>query len=298
VRIGLVLPLISADPAEVVAFARRAETLGYDGVFAFDHLFPRGGRSDRPSLEAFATLSAVAAVTDAISVGTLVTRVSLRAPGMLAKMAASVDGISGGRLILGIGSGDPGDRLEHETYGLPCEGKLERRRHLTETVRALKCLFRGEGWAGGERVAELTGPLLPPPTSGGPPIWVGGRADEIVRIAAREADGWNGWGLPVDAFAEKVRRLRQAAAGREVEATWAGVAVVGEDREETRAIEEARRGRSVDADAWVGSARSMVAWLRRLEAHGASWVILALAGSAQRVDLVAERVLPQVRSRP
>lgn len=301
-KVGLILPLLSGDSAAAVAFARRAEALGYDGVFAFDHLFPRGGRSDRPSLEAFAMLSAVAAVTDAIAVGTLVTRASLRAPGMLAKMAASVDGISGGRMILGIGTGDREDQPEHEAYGLSFPGELERREHLIEIVRALRCLFRGEPWPGGERVPALAGPLLPPPaTSGVPRIWVGGRADEVVRIAAHQADAWNGWALPTAGFGGKVRVLREAAAaaGRVVEATWAGVAVVGKDEEEARAMLEARRGRKVaETDVWAGGARSMIAWLGGLEAEGATWAVLALARWADRIDLIAEQVLPQVRSRP
>jgi alkanesulfonate monooxygenase SsuD/methylene tetrahydromethanopterin reductase-like flavin-dependent oxidoreductase (luciferase family) len=58
VKVGLVLPLFSGDPDRVLAFARRAEELGYDGVFAFDHFFPPGAARDRPSLEAFSTLAA------------------------------------------------------------------------------------------------------------------------------------------------------------------------------------------------------------------------------------------------
>lgn len=301
-KVGLILPLLSGDPAEVVAFARRAEALGYDGLFAFDHLFPRGGRSDRASLEAFATLSAVAAATDEIDVGTLVTRASLRAPGMLAKMVASVDDISGGRTILGIGTGDRTDEPEHGAYGLPFPGKLERREHLIETVRALRSVFRGEAWPGGDRVPALAGPLLPcPATPGGPRIWVGGRADEVVRIAAREADAWNGWGLSVSAFAGKVRVLREAAAaaGRVVEATWAGIAVAGEDEEEARAMLDARREKRVtDADVWAGSPPSMVTWLDGLEAEGACWAVLVAAGPADRIELIAEQVLPYLRSRP
>ncbi|MGH2589391.1 MAG: LLM class flavin-dependent oxidoreductase, partial [Actinomycetota bacterium] len=62
-RVGLVLPMTSGDAERVLSFARRAEELGFDGLFAFDHFFPPGAPSDRPSLEAYATLAAVAAVT-------------------------------------------------------------------------------------------------------------------------------------------------------------------------------------------------------------------------------------------
>jgi alkanesulfonate monooxygenase SsuD/methylene tetrahydromethanopterin reductase-like flavin-dependent oxidoreductase (luciferase family) len=115
--------MFSGDAARVLAFARRAEERGFDGVFAFDHLFPPGASPDRQSLEAYATLSAVAAGTTRIAVGTLVTRATLRSAGMLAKLAAAVDDVSGGRMILGIGTGDPIDELEHRVFGIEYLGR-------------------------------------------------------------------------------------------------------------------------------------------------------------------------------
>ncbi|HSL68078.1 MAG TPA: LLM class flavin-dependent oxidoreductase, partial [Actinomycetota bacterium] len=178
-NVGLILPLFSGDSERVASFARRAEALGYDGVFAFDHFFPPGAPTDRPSLEAFTSLSAVAAATERVTVGTLVTRASIRPAGLLAKMAAGVDDISGGRMVLGIGTGDPIDKPEHRAYGLTYLEKGERREHLVETVRAVKALFAGSPWPGGSRIPPVSGPLLPRPvTPGGPPVWVGGFADE------------------------------------------------------------------------------------------------------------------------
>jgi alkanesulfonate monooxygenase SsuD/methylene tetrahydromethanopterin reductase-like flavin-dependent oxidoreductase (luciferase family) len=55
-RVGLVLPLATEDAGRALAFARRAEALGFDGLFGFDHLFPPGAPPDRPSLEVYATL--------------------------------------------------------------------------------------------------------------------------------------------------------------------------------------------------------------------------------------------------
>ena len=59
-KVGLILPIFSGDPAKVLDAAVAAERLGFDGVFAYDHFFPPGGPSDRPALEAFTTLAAVA----------------------------------------------------------------------------------------------------------------------------------------------------------------------------------------------------------------------------------------------
>ncbi len=299
-RVGLVLPQFSGDAGKVLEFARAAEDLGYDGVFAFDHFFPPGAPADRPSLEAFATLAAVARVTERVAVGTLVARASLRPPGMLAKLAASIEDVSGGRLILAIGTGDAISAQEHERFGLPALGVEERRLHLTETVRAVRALLRGEAWPGGEVVGPVAGPILPPVARpGGPPVWVGGYSDAAVRIAAAEADAWNGWGVPGPAFARKARLLREVAgrAGRAVEPTWAGLVVVGRDEEETAELMGERSRRDLaDKQVWSGTADALVGWLDELRAAGATWAVLLAGGPADRIEFIAGSVLPRVRS--
>jgi alkanesulfonate monooxygenase SsuD/methylene tetrahydromethanopterin reductase-like flavin-dependent oxidoreductase (luciferase family) len=187
--------MATGDVERVLAFAERGEDLGFDGLFAFDHLFPPGAPSDRPSLEAYATLAAVASSTSRVTIGTLVTRASLRSAGTIAKQATTLDDVSGGRFVLGIGTGDAIGRAEHEVFGLPYLAPTIRREHLTETVRAVRALLGGEQWPGGEYVQPIDGPLMPGPVRpGGPRIWVGGMSEGAVRVAAHEADGWNGWG--------------------------------------------------------------------------------------------------------
>lgn len=299
-RIGLILPQFSGDADRVLAAARAAEDLGYDGVFAFDHFFPPGAPADRASLEAFATLGAVAAVTERVAVGTLVARASLRPAGMLAKLAASLDDVSAGRLILAVGTGDAISAQEHERFGLPSLGVTGRRAHLTETVRAVRALLAGEPWPGGEYVGPVAGPILPPPVRpGGPPLWVGGYSDAAVRIAAAEADGWNGWGVPGPAFATKAALLAEAAgaAGRSVEPTWAGLVVVGRDAGETaRLMRERSRRDLAERDVWAGTTSDLLGWLEGLRAAGATWAVLLLGGPADRAEVVATSVLPQLRA--
>jgi alkanesulfonate monooxygenase SsuD/methylene tetrahydromethanopterin reductase-like flavin-dependent oxidoreductase (luciferase family) len=295
-RIGLVLPMASDDPARAPAFARRAEGLGFDGVFAFDHLFPPGAPADRPSSEAFATLAAVAAVTERITLGTLVARASLRSAGLLAKQAVTLDDAGGGRFVLGVGTGDAIGRAEHEAFGLAYLDPRERREHLRETVRAVRALFAGAGFDGGRHVPPIAGPLLPPSrTPGGPPLWVGGTSEAAVRLAAREADGWNGWGLPVSEFAARAELLASEAERDGVVATWGGAVVVGEDAAEADRVAERRRARGLQPDAFVGDAEGAAARLAELAAAGAAWAILLAAGGPGRLELVAERVLPRVR---
>ncbi|MDP9296808.1 MAG: LLM class flavin-dependent oxidoreductase [Actinomycetota bacterium] len=295
-KVGLVLPMFSEDPATVLGFARRAESLGYDGVFAFDHFFPPGTSPARPSLEAFTMLSAIAASTERIAVGTLVARAVIRPAGMLAKMAASIDELSGGRMIVAIGSGDKIDEPEHRAFGLPQPGLAERRAILEETVRAVQSIFAGEVWPGGDHVPRLEGPLVPPPnTPGGPPVWIGGRSSTVVQMAARVADGWNGWGVPLDEFRESATALRERASelSRHVEPTWAGVALVGADEGEAEDLLRARRINSpIEADLWNGSADAFAEHLRALAGAGATWAIVLPAGPSDRLELIAERAFP------
>jgi alkanesulfonate monooxygenase SsuD/methylene tetrahydromethanopterin reductase-like flavin-dependent oxidoreductase (luciferase family) len=297
IKVGLVLPMFSGDMAKVLGAARSAESLGYDGVFAFDHFFPPGGDPDRPALEAFTTLAAVAAVTERMTLGTLVTRANLRPPGLVAKMTSAIDMISEGRMVLGIGTGDPIDEPEHHAFGFRTLSVQERRANLAETVTALKALFRGEAYDGGEWVPRLEGPLVPPLTeAAGPPIWIGAQADEVVRMAARMADGWNGWGMHPTRFHHKVDLLRGEAAsvGREVEATWAGIVLVGEDETEALRLHEARLQKNMDALAWAGPAERFAEFLRTLADAGATWAILVLAGPGDRRAMLADRVLPDL----
>jgi alkanesulfonate monooxygenase SsuD/methylene tetrahydromethanopterin reductase-like flavin-dependent oxidoreductase (luciferase family) len=199
-------------------------------------------------------------------------------------------------MVLGVGTGDPIDRPEHDTFGFPNLGVKDRRAHLAETVSALKALFSGNVFEGGEHVARLEGPLLPPPVQeGGPPVWVGAQADEVVRMAGRLADGWNGWGLLPDRFRVKAELLAEEAdaANRRAEATWAGIVLVGEDKADVDRLLESRKHKGMSEElAWAGSAEDFAEYLHELADAGAEWVVIVLAGPAGRRELIAERVLP------
>jgi alkanesulfonate monooxygenase SsuD/methylene tetrahydromethanopterin reductase-like flavin-dependent oxidoreductase (luciferase family) len=292
-KIGVVLPMFSGDAAKVLARAQEAERLGLDGVFAFDHFFPPGGRSDLPALEAFTTLAMVAGGTKTLMVGTLVTRTVLRPAGGLAQVALGVHLVSGGRMILGVGSGDPLDHPEHVAFGFPEQDVAERREHLGETVEAVRALFAGRSYPGGRQTPAITGPLLPGPDRRplGPPVWIGGQSDVVVDLAGRLADGWNGWGMGVPKFARKSRLLADTAeaAGRTVEATWAGIVLVGEDQAEADRLVARRNERGMETVAWSGPAEAFGDHVRTLEKAGATWVIVVPAGPADRLELMAGR---------
>ena len=288
-KVGVSLPVFTEDPARPLEVARRSADLGFDGVFSPDHFFPPifypPSGPQRPALEAFTLLSAVAARHPQLHVGTLVARVTLRPTGLLAKEAAALDQMTGGRAILALGTGDRASRPEHEMYGFPFLSARERVAQLDETIQALRALFRGDEWPGGEHVPTLAGPLLPP---GSPELWVGGRSDAVLNVAARRADAWNGWGDDVDGFAVKVSRLRELAGGREVAPTWGGIALVGEDGAdlERLVLERGSKGLSLDG-VWTGTADELRTFVDELERVGATWFIVLPAGQGDRLEVIA-----------
>lgn len=282
-KLGLSLPMFTADVERPLAAATRAAAAGYDGVFAPDHLFPPGAPG-RPALESFAVLAAVAALHPGLHVGTLVTRASLRPAGLLAKQAAALDQMSGGRGILGVGAGDSVSKPEHEAFGIPFAPAAERVAILEETVVALRALFVGEPWGGGTHVAPIAGPLLPP---GHPELWVGGRSPEVIAAAARSADAWNGWAMDPEAFEAAAAELGRLADGRTVVPTWGGIALVGTDASDLERLRDERRAKGLSMDVWQGSAEDLRAFADRLAAVGCSWLIMLPVGGDDRVEVVA-----------
>lgn len=283
-KLGLSLPMFTADVGRPLAAAARAAAAGYEGVFAPDHLFPPGAPG-RPSLEPFAVLAAVAALHPNLRVGTLVSRVSLRPVGLLAKQAAALDRMNGGAAILGLGAGDSLSKPEHEAFGIPFGSTAERVATLEETVGALRALFGGERWPGGAHVPAIAGPLLPP---GNPELWVGGRSAEVIAVAARSADGWNGWAMDAEGFESAAADLRRLAGGRSVAPTWGGIALVGSDQGDLERLREERRAKGLTMDVWQGDAGDLRSFAGRLGEAGCSWVIVQPVGGEDRVEVVAE----------
>jgi alkanesulfonate monooxygenase SsuD/methylene tetrahydromethanopterin reductase-like flavin-dependent oxidoreductase (luciferase family) len=283
VKLGLSLPMFTADVGRPLTAAARAAAAGYDGVFAPDHLFPPGAPG-RPALEPFAVLAAVAALHPDLYVGTLVTRASLRPAGLLAKQAAALDQMSGGQAILGLGAGDSVSKPEHEAFGIPFASASDRVAILEETVDALRALFGGEPWSGGAHVPAIAGPLLP---SGEPELWVGGRSEQVIQVAARSADAWNGWAMEADAFEAAAAELRRFAGGRSVAPTWGGIALVGTDESDLERLRDERRSRGLSMDVWQGDAEAFRSFSERLKEAGCSWVVVLPVGGEDRIDVVA-----------
>lgn len=188
-RVGVVLPQHTADPADLLGAARLAEESGLDSVWLADHFWGLTG-IDKPMLEGWTALAAVASTTSRVTVGSLVMRVTLRLPAVLAAMAKTAWSMSPGRLVVGLGVGDETIRDEQAAYGIPFPPVNERLSMLDESIDAI----RGE-------TPEV-------------PIWLGGTSKGIAARLDR-VDGWNFWGPPAE-FAEASRGVSG------VEISWAG----------------------------------------------------------------------------
>ena len=194
--LGLNLPYVEgsmdgATPrwADILAMATTAETLGFDAVWISDHV----GFGDPDGIwsgawESWTLLSALAAATTRVRLGTYVTAAPFRNPALLAKMAETLDEVSGGRAILGLGAG--WNRAEFEAYGFPYDRRFDRfeeaLRIVTAMLRTGRADLEGElETARGARI-EPRGPRL-----GGLPVMVGAAGPRMLRLTAELADEWN-----------------------------------------------------------------------------------------------------------
>jgi len=178
--------------AALVDIWKEAEALGFDSAWNFDHLAPIRGDVNGPCLEGWTLLSALAAHTSKLRIGTLVTGNTYRNPALLAKMATTVDIISNGRLELGIGAAwfEP----EHQAYGFPFYTAKERADRLGESLEVITKLWTADHPSfAGKYYTLKNAPFNPPPVQKPhPPIVIGGKGKKwIMPLVAKYGDGWN-----------------------------------------------------------------------------------------------------------
>lgn len=201
------------------AVAKSADDEGFDAVFVMDHFFqlPFLGGPERPMLEAYSLLSALAVHTSKVRLGTLVTGVTYRNPALLAKTLTTLDLISSGRAIAGLGAAWYEE--EHAAFGYDFPSIPDRFALLEDTVEILSAMFDGgspnqdgtgqQGPSHEGRFAHIDGALnVPGPISpGGPPILIGGAGERrTLPLAARVADASN-FNCTIDEAPEKLAVL-------------------------------------------------------------------------------------------
>ncbi len=218
-QIGIQLPEVERIVSwnEYRQMAILAEEVGFASIWLGDHFLYRRKDEDLGPWECWSMLAALAAVTDRVLLGPLVSPTGFRNPAVLAKMAATVDEISAGRLILGLGSG--WNEREFDAYGVPYDRRVSRFEEeftiITELIRKGRSDFSGEFFSQDDNV-------LIPPARSDLPIMIGSTGPRMLEITAGEMDWWNEWfanfGNRPDKLARLVDQLEAALAdaGREL----------------------------------------------------------------------------------
>jgi F420-dependent oxidoreductase-like protein len=276
-----------------LALARACEEAnGIDALFRSDHYLSVEGKSGRGSLDAWATLNALAAVTSTLRFGTLVSPASFRHPSVLAKMVTTADHVSNGRVELGLGAGWL--EAEHRAYGFPFAPTRQRMDVLEEQLQ----IVRGH-WAPGPfsfagehyRLEELD--ALPKPVQQPhPPLIIGGSGGKrSLALAARYADEYNTIFATPDHCRELRGRLDDAceAEGRErlPLSLMTGVAL------------ESNRDKLADrvAESWIsGSVEEAQGQLAAFEEAGVERIMLQhlLHRDLESVRLIGDVLAPAV----
>jgi F420-dependent oxidoreductase-like protein len=226
----------------VAAIAVTAEEAGFDTVMVMDHFYqlPLLGPTDHEMFESYTLLGALAARTQRVKLGTLVTGVTYRNPAILAKVVTALDVISRGRAFLGIGAA--WFDVEHEALGVDFPPVKERFERLEEALQICRGMFRGERptFEGKHyRVKDaINSPA--PITPGGPPIMIGGSGEKkTLRMMAQYAEMAN-FTSGFDELPHKLEVLAQHCddVGRDINTinkTPLGSLIVGRTMEEAEA---------------------------------------------------------------
>jgi F420-dependent oxidoreductase-like protein len=295
---------------EWVALAGACERLGLEGLFRSDHYLSLLGAEPRGSLDAWATLAGLAARTEGIRLGTLVSPATFRHPSVLAKTAATVDHISGGRVELGLGAG--WNEREHRAYGFAFPPLHERVELFAEQVELVhrqwtepEVDFTGRHYRT-ERLQALPRPVQQPR----PRLIVGGSARPgTVAPAVRFADEYNTIFAPPAEVATRRRRVDEACArhGRDPDSLVFSLmtgCIVGRDEAEVleraaRVMERAGRpGGDPSAfarereDAWIVGTLEQAA--ERLDAYAGAGVERVMLQHLDHTDLEAVELIAQL----
>ena len=283
----------------VQRFARRAERLGFDGLWTQESL-----RGQVPALEPLTLLAVAAAVTARVELGVAVVLSLYRQQIQLARVAASLDQLSGGRLILGLGLGE---RRYANAFGFEPGGAVAR---FVDGLELMRALWRDERVTHDGPVGRLENwrAGLRPVRPDGPPIWFGARHPDALRRAVRLADGWIGAGgsssadfltsleIVQEALATTPDRGRPFGIGKRV--YLAVGRTTSRDRSRLRAWFDERYGDPDRADrvAVASDARGIVEEIAPLIEAGAGMILLnPVFDHRRQLETLASDVVPLLR---
>ena len=281
--------------------SRLADEVGIDAVCTWDHFYALQGTQERPNLEAFSLLAAVAPLTKRAMLAPLVSGITYRHPAVLANLAATIDEISGGRFVCGIGAA--WNQTEHRAYGIHLGTPGERSRRFAEGTRIIRRLLDGERVTYEGRFFQLKDAVLNTrPVQKRLPILIGGGGEQkTLRTTARYADWWHGFGPP-EQMQRKIEILRQHCAdvGRDPSeiTVWGGRWIgVREDKAEGRRVVEnvaSHQHGMQPPDAFIGGPEEVAAFLKRYWDVGVRGFIPAFAYpyDTETIERLAKEVRP------
>lgn len=262
--------------------AEAAEESGLDSVWLADHFFYKAPDGTTYGMhDAWTLLSAVAAVTNRVELGTMVLCASFRDPGLVAQMATTIDEVSDGRLILGVGAGwhDP----EYEAFGLPTDHRVGR---FAEWLEILARLVRGETFSFDGTYHQVRDAVLEPAPARQIPILVASRQPRMLELTAKWADSWNtAWfGEPNEKVDQRLEDLRAAltAAGRPDEEVTRTVGIIVRDPEQPPIADP-------EPNAIAGTPAELADAIKSYESRGVTHLIAGLEpNTPQTVAHLAE----------
>lgn len=256
-----------------LAGMQRADALGYDSLWAPDHIYPPNGDPYGPCLEPYMLMAPIAAMTTKPAVGLMVGANTYRNPALVAKMVTTLDHISGGRAILAIGAA--WNEIEHTGFGFEFgSGPGERLRWLAEALPVIRGMLDGtRPSAAGDHYHMVDAVNEPPPIQAHLPILIGGSGRKVtLRLVAQYADMCNIGGTP-ELVAEKdaVLVAHCEAVGRderEIERSIdVGIPTIRDSRDEALRVNHAtfraHGGEEPWADQPVGTAEDVFEHLAR-----------------------------------
>ncbi len=215
VHFGVTIPQIKRTWDETKSASREFEAMGYDSLWVCDHLY--GPQSPSiPILEAWSLVSAVAAITEKVEIGTLVTPAGMRNAAQLGKVIATIDNIAGGRIIPGLGAGWM--PREFTDFGVPFLSTGQRLGQLRETVELLKQMWTEPSVTYEGKYVQAHNVVCEPKPVRTPPILIGGAGEKVtLKLAAEHAAIWNNMAVHQARLPQKVEVLKQhcATVGRD-----------------------------------------------------------------------------------
>lgn len=307
IRFGVTLPQIKRTWDEASRAAKAFDQLGYDHVWVCDHVYGVPA-PQLPILEAWSQLAAIAAITDRVELGTLVTPPFLRNPAMLAKQIATIDQISNGRVIAGLGSG--WFEAEFVGTGNAFPSLPERLDALEEEVQILRLLWEEEVSTFSGKHFRLNQAVCEPKPVRRTPILIGGAGEKrLIPMAARYADIWNNPAMAQAELGSKVKVLQQscAAAGRdpaEIEVSQQCTVIIAPNsRVAEAAIGKAIKiygehmGKSIAEHGIWGEPDQVIGHIQRHIDLGCTSFLIEFFGrdTVEPAELFAESVIPEFR---